>query len=495
MAEIPFEINLEITEKAEHNGRFYVKGLASTADIDLVGDIVTPEALESSEDDLLKNSTVFIDHDRKQPIGTVVATKYLPARNALEVTILIPNSEKETQKQIKDNRLNKLSIGAVVLNAEKAADRGTGAMVVRILRMLLKEVSLVRMPANPEARNMAWWIKKGLEDLKGGAMDQGMEKGYDGGMSPEELDKKRKRRGAAMKALREKQNLRLTDLARKADVDPRLVDDLEAGHDIGSVSPENIDRIAKALGTTVTDLEKDDQGEGPGGTAVKKQEATTMGEDTVPAIPAPAAPAAVPAPQVDLESAYAVTPEDLKKVEEGVTKRKDMDARFKQVMFLLEKLKNGPSQQVSSVAKQIEALLNQMVGGEEPYQQAAGEQTGPKMDQVLSTLKTLGESLAGVQKDVVELKARPVVTKAEPAAPVAPAVVPAVPVETVVVVRKSESERKPGEPTDAASLIEKAFEEKDAKGNRKLSSSEAFSLLVRSGNVWGGVAVPALAQS
>lgn len=162
----------------EKEGRFYVKLLASTSDIDLHGDITTPQALAASEDDLLKNSTVYFNHKKDKAVGRVVATEYIPDKESLEVIILMDEDEKELQGKIQSGSINKASMGALVLNADRVVDPASGKAVNRILRMLMKEVSLLPGPANTEARTLAWWIAKSEEGStadKGEVMDPKIE--------------------------------------------------------------------------------------------------------------------------------------------------------------------------------------------------------------------------------------------------------------------------------------------------------------------------------
>jgi hypothetical protein len=68
---ISFDFPLEITKQAESEGEFHIVGYAATTDFDLQGDLITEEALRASQLDLVKNSTVLLNHDIKIPIGKV----------------------------------------------------------------------------------------------------------------------------------------------------------------------------------------------------------------------------------------------------------------------------------------------------------------------------------------------------------------------------------------------------------------------------------------
>jgi hypothetical protein len=73
---VSFDFPLDITKQAETDGEFHVVGYAATTDFDLQGDIITEEALRASQLDLVKNSTVLLNHDIKIPIGKVTKAEF-----------------------------------------------------------------------------------------------------------------------------------------------------------------------------------------------------------------------------------------------------------------------------------------------------------------------------------------------------------------------------------------------------------------------------------
>ena len=66
---MPFDLPISLLKAAEENGEFHIVGYAATTDFDLQGDVITEEALADSAADLIKNSTVLLNHDLKRPIG------------------------------------------------------------------------------------------------------------------------------------------------------------------------------------------------------------------------------------------------------------------------------------------------------------------------------------------------------------------------------------------------------------------------------------------
>ncbi len=161
---IGFNAQLEILKTYEDKDEFHVVGYASTQDLDLQGDIVTGEALESSQEDLLQNSTVLLNHDPKQPIGKVV--KVWLVRGGMLLDVLISKTVPEVIQTIKEGVLNKFSIKGKVLDAVREYVPKLKRTVNVIKRMFLVEVSLVSLPANPKARALGWYISKALGDFE-----------------------------------------------------------------------------------------------------------------------------------------------------------------------------------------------------------------------------------------------------------------------------------------------------------------------------------------
>lgn len=161
---IDFNFPADITKYAEEEGEFHIIGYAATTDFDLQGDIITEEALRASSIDLIKNSTVLLNHDLKKPIGKVTRAEF--GKNGLLIDVLISKTEPEIIQKIKEGVLNKFSIRGQVLEREHKYVPELDRIVNVIKRMNLIEVSLVSVPANPEARAIGWYISKAIEDIE-----------------------------------------------------------------------------------------------------------------------------------------------------------------------------------------------------------------------------------------------------------------------------------------------------------------------------------------
>ncbi len=127
----------------------YVEGYASAAVKDLDDEVITDEALQIAAEELKQEpyNKVFVNHDyRDIPIGKIIdaAVKTVDGVKKLWIKLVLnkahPNFE-TVYKSLKDGFLDAFSIGFKVL--ERAGNK--------IKRLKILEVSLVGIPANPEA--------------------------------------------------------------------------------------------------------------------------------------------------------------------------------------------------------------------------------------------------------------------------------------------------------------------------------------------------------
>mgnify|MGYP001282081272 CR=1 FL=1 len=162
MTKIEFKFPAEFKKFAEEEGDFHIIGYAATTDFDLQGDIITEEALKGSSLDLLKNSTVLLNHDLKKPIGKVTRVEF--DKNGLLIDVLISKTEPEMIQKVKEGVLNKFSIRGQVLERESKYMPELDRVVNVIKRMNLIEVSIVSVPANPQARAIGWYISKAINE-------------------------------------------------------------------------------------------------------------------------------------------------------------------------------------------------------------------------------------------------------------------------------------------------------------------------------------------
>ena len=172
---VPFRFPLQVLKFAEDSGEFHVIGYAATTDFDLQGDVISEPAIKASADDLINNSTVLLNHDLNDPIGKVTKADF--DERGLLIDALISKTVPDVIEKIKEGVLNKFSIRGQVLERHQEYMAEYQKVVNVIDKMSLVEVSLVSVPANPEAKAIGWYVSKALGSLaprsrksEGGAM-------------------------------------------------------------------------------------------------------------------------------------------------------------------------------------------------------------------------------------------------------------------------------------------------------------------------------------
>jgi len=256
LLDVSFDCSLDIIKSYEDGEKWYIEGYAGSTELDLVGDIITEEAFQKAESDLIGNSTVLYNHDPEQPIGRVEATK--AAKEGLWIKALISKTVPETWQKVKEGVLNKFSIRGQVKNAVKRFVKETGGQVINkvvnvINEIYLIEASLVALPANPQAKALRWYISKSLVDFE-----------MKGGEIPTEHDETSVLKGENM--------LTIAELVKQisdrlvADEDKTLVETLTAEIEKACKKPakksgeewkqEEIDALEKAITDLQAEIEK-----------------------------------------------------------------------------------------------------------------------------------------------------------------------------------------------------------------------------------------------
>lgn len=123
-----------------------IRGMASTKDIDRVGDIVDPDAwTKGGLKNYTKNPIILFNHDYNKPIGK--GTKFQVTKDGLEITAEISKADPYIAKLIEDGVLSTFSIGFKVKDADYMKE--TGGLLIKDVELF--EVSVVSVPANQAA--------------------------------------------------------------------------------------------------------------------------------------------------------------------------------------------------------------------------------------------------------------------------------------------------------------------------------------------------------
>ena len=140
-----------------------VTGYAAVADVvDSQYELIAREALEGASKDLLKYTTVLYNHDPDRPIGKVLEAT--PQGTGLYVKVQISNSEDEIWDKICEGIISKFSFRGVITDYDEQFDKSLSRNITVIKGFKIFEISLVSVPANPEAKTLNYYLSKALED-------------------------------------------------------------------------------------------------------------------------------------------------------------------------------------------------------------------------------------------------------------------------------------------------------------------------------------------
>jgi len=154
--------NSTIEKHSTPAGNWIVEGYASTSDLDSQNHIVTKEAIKMGAESLSRYDTVLFNHDVDRPIGKIVAAEGQDTK--LWVKVSISKTEPKLWEQIKEGTLSKFSIRGNITDSEYYVDERSiiAKEILMIKGMELHEISIVSVPANPEAKSISYYIEKAL---------------------------------------------------------------------------------------------------------------------------------------------------------------------------------------------------------------------------------------------------------------------------------------------------------------------------------------------
>jgi HK97 family phage prohead protease len=134
-----------ITKAEEGEDRQFYVGVATTSDVDRVGERVNLKGLINL-DEYLKNPILLFNHDIHSPIGRITKVNILDDRIEVEFTFANTPKAQEIKQLVDEGVLNALSIG--FLSLQRLRDEA-GNVVHNQWRWV--ETSVVTLPANPNA--------------------------------------------------------------------------------------------------------------------------------------------------------------------------------------------------------------------------------------------------------------------------------------------------------------------------------------------------------
>jgi HK97 family phage prohead protease/HK97 family phage major capsid protein len=141
-----FTIMSKVKTVSQNASTIKIRGMASTKDIDRVGDIVEPDAwTKGGLKNYTKNPIILFNHDYNKPIGK--GTDFRVTKDGLEITAEISKADPYIAQLIEDGVLSTFSIGFKVKDADYMKD--TGGLLIKDVELF--EVSVVSVPANQAA--------------------------------------------------------------------------------------------------------------------------------------------------------------------------------------------------------------------------------------------------------------------------------------------------------------------------------------------------------
>ena len=158
----------------EEEDDIFIRGMASTADTDRVGDVIEAAAwTKGGLQNYLNNPVILFNHDYNQPIGRAVELG--TGDNGLQLKAKIAKSAGHVRELIKEGVLGAFSVGFRVKDAEYLKESDG----YRIKDAELLEVSVVTVPANQAATfslAKSFDSEKEYEDFKKSLKEDSFEK-------------------------------------------------------------------------------------------------------------------------------------------------------------------------------------------------------------------------------------------------------------------------------------------------------------------------------
>lgn len=136
----------EIKSMSKGKDTITVTGMASTSDVDRVGDVIVPDAwTKGGLDNYTKNPIILFNHNYNNPIGK--GTEFKVTDKGLEITAEISKADPRVATLVEQGILKTFSVGFRVKDADYMEETGG----LKITDAELIEVSIVSIPANQSA--------------------------------------------------------------------------------------------------------------------------------------------------------------------------------------------------------------------------------------------------------------------------------------------------------------------------------------------------------
>ena len=138
--------------KAIDGSEGMISGMASTTDVDLVGDRILSGAFDKSIKEKMTSSKKFFPllSEHRVPVGKITTAKATDSGLYIEAKFLEGhNAAQDTYVNVKEGIQDSFSVGFQIVDAKFVVE--DEEEIFEITEANLKEVSVVSNPANPEA--------------------------------------------------------------------------------------------------------------------------------------------------------------------------------------------------------------------------------------------------------------------------------------------------------------------------------------------------------
>lgn len=134
-----------------------IEGCASTSRVTYNLHKITAGALEDAAKNLGAYRTVLFGHNSERPVGRIETLTF--KHQSIFVTIIISPSERALWNKIRQGVITGLSISVLPIESEHTyfEEFDNGGLVAT--RVVIIEVSVVSIPANPDCRITNWRVR------------------------------------------------------------------------------------------------------------------------------------------------------------------------------------------------------------------------------------------------------------------------------------------------------------------------------------------------
>jgi len=148
--EFSFFPALEIKKSVTDNDVWVIRGYAATSDLDRQNDVISKDALVHAVEDLKQNTTLFYEHKHDQPpVGKILDAGV--DEKGLWIEAFISKTRPDIWQLIQEGILNKFSVGGKLIKGSRKFDSSTKQEFNLVEDIEILEVSIVGLPANPNA--------------------------------------------------------------------------------------------------------------------------------------------------------------------------------------------------------------------------------------------------------------------------------------------------------------------------------------------------------